>query len=186
MNEVLKTIARRRSVRRFTAEQLRREDVEAVVEAGLCAPSANNAQDCHFTVVQDLEMIARIERWVLEEIGRSGNMALQELVRKDGSSIFRKAPTLIVVSTDTRSRNGVVDAAAATQNMLIAAESLGIASCWIGMVSMLSGSLVVADHARELHLPEGYSPYFGITLGYGDSPRPPAPERGKGRVSFFT
>jgi len=185
MNDVLKIIAQRRSVRRFTAEQLRREDVEAIVEAGLCAPSANNAQDCHCTVVQDSGMIARIEGWVLEEIGRSGNTALQELVRRDGGSIFRKAPTLIVVSTDTRSRNGIVDAAAATQNMLIAAESLGIASCWIGMVSVLSGTTVVADHARELHLPEGYSPHFGITLGYGESSSPPAPARRKDRVSFF-
>ena len=185
MNDVLKTIAQRRSVRRFTAEQLRREDVEAIVEAGLCAPSANNAQDCHFTVVQDSGMIARIESWVLEEIGRSGSTALQELVRRDGSSIFRKAPTLIVVSTDTRSGNGIVDAAAATQNMLIAAESLGIASCWIGMVSVLSGSTVVADHARELHLPEGYSAHFGITLGYRESSRPLAPERRKDRVSFL-
>ena len=92
MNDVLKTIAQRRSVRRFTAEQLRREDVEAIVEAGLCAPSANNAQDCHFTVVQDSGMIARIESWVLEEIGRSGSTALQELVRRDGSSIWSSMP----------------------------------------------------------------------------------------------
>lgn len=71
MNEVLKIISRRGSVRRFKPEQLAKEDVEAIVEAGPCAPSANNAQDCHFTVVQNGGMVARIEKWILEEIGRN-------------------------------------------------------------------------------------------------------------------
>jgi nitroreductase len=186
MNEVLKTITRRRSVRRFRAEQLTRHDLDAIVAAGLCAPSANNAQDWYFTVVQNGAMCAKINRWILDEIESSGNAGLQELVMRGGGTIFRNAPTLIIVSTKKSNQSGIINAAAATENMLIAAESLGIASCWIGMISMLAGSKLADTYAKELHLPDGYMPQNGVTLGYRESPHPPdPPPRRQNLVSYF-
>lgn len=184
MNEVLKAIASRRSVRRFKADQLDRKDLEAIVEAGLCAPSANNAQDCNFTVVQDPEMIAKIDEWIREEIERSGTASLKDLARKEGG-IFRGAPTVVVLSTERGAQSGVANAAAAAENMLIAAESLGISSCWIGMLAVLSKSLRADSYARELCLPGGYAPQTGITLGYRESAVPPPPPRRPDRVSYI-
>jgi nitroreductase len=184
MNEVLATISRRRSIRHFKDEQVKRQDLDAIVEAGLCAPSANNVQNSHFTVIQDKATLEKTNAWVLDEIEKSGNAGLQELVRK-GAGIFRNAPTVIIVSTDRKDRFAVINAAAATENMLIAAESLGIASCWIGMVSILSGSTKSDFYTKELHLPDGYTPQIGITLGYKDASPPPAPKRRENLVSYI-
>jgi nitroreductase len=185
MNEVLKTIIRRRSVRLFKNDPLRLDDVEEIIEAGRYAPSANNSQDWFFTLVQSRAMITRINGWIVAEIDASGNAKLQEMLRRDGGSIFRDAPTLIIISTETKSQLASVNAAAAAENMLIAAESMGIASCWIGLVSLLSGSRLLDSYADELHIPKGYCPQFGITLGYGTGLSPPAPERKRNIVSYI-
>ena len=67
MNEILKTISTRRSIRNFKPEQLKREDVDSIIQAGLYAPSANNTQNWHFTVVQNRAMIEKVNKWILDE-----------------------------------------------------------------------------------------------------------------------
>jgi nitroreductase len=177
VNEVLQTILNRRSVRAFKPGQIKREDVEAIVEAGLYAPSANNTQDWHFTVLQSQELIDKVNLWLLEEVNSSGDPHLQEIAKRNGGHFFRNAPTVIIVSTERNRRFASVNAAAATENMLIASESLGIGSCWIGSVEMLAISKNLDSYVGELRLPEGYAPQFGITLGYAASDSPAAPPR---------
>jgi len=60
MNEVLRTIARRRSSRQFRAEQIKDDELRAILEAGLQAPSGHNDQSWYFTVVQDKRLIDEI------------------------------------------------------------------------------------------------------------------------------
>ena len=169
----------------FKDEQLILEDVDAIIEAGLYAPSANNAQDWHFTVLQNKEMIEKVNRWLLDEVKSNGNPFLQEIVKRNGGHFFRNAPTVVIVSTEKKSRFAMVNAAAATENVLLASESLGIGSCWIGSVELLAISKHVDSYAKELGLPEGYVPQFGITLGYGEGASPIAPERKKNLVSYI-
>jgi nitroreductase len=185
MNEVLRAISSRRSIRQFGDGQLKRDDVNAIIEAGLSAPSANNVQNWHFTVVQNKTVLAKVNKWILDEIENTGNHDLQELVKRGGGSIFRNAPTVVIVSTDAIDQFGIINGAAATENMLLAAESLGIGSCWIGMVGMLAGSKNFDSHAKDLQLPTGYAPQFGITLGYKESESPSAPFRKPNLVSYI-
>jgi nitroreductase len=185
MNEVLNTISSRRSIRLFKPEQIGRQDVDAIIEAGLCAPSANNAQNWHFTVIQNATVLEKVNNWILDEIEKSGNANLQEMVEKGGSSILRNAPTVVIVSTDGKDRFSVINAAAATENMLLAAASLGIGSCWVGMVAILAGSKDCDAYARVLQVPEGYVPQIGITLGYKGSPDPLPPQRKPGLVTYI-
>lgn len=186
VNNVLKTILDRRSIRLFKAEQIKQEDIDSIIEAGLYAPSANNAQDWHFTVLQSKDIIEKVNGWLLDEVENSGNPDLQEIVKGNGGRFFRNAPTVIIVSTDKKYRFGVINASAATENMLIASKSLGIGSCWIGSVEMLSASKHVDFFAKELQLPDGFAPQFGVTLGYGEGASPPVPERRKNCVSYIS
>jgi nitroreductase len=185
LNETLQAISDRRSIRLFKAGQIERKDIDAIVEAGLCAPSANNTQNRHLTVIQNAAMLEKLNRWILDEIEATGNAALQEMVKRGGGSIFRNAPTVILVSTEAKDRFAIVNAAAATENILIAAESLGVGSCWIGMVAILSGSKNAAAYAKELQLPDGYTPQIGVTLGYKEAPNPPPPARKPNLVSHI-
>jgi nitroreductase len=185
VNDTLKVIRNRRSIRSFKKEQLKREDVQLIIEAGLFAPSASNTQNLHYTVIQNQARVEEICKWIVEEVEKSGNEYLKDLVKRSGGVIFRNAPTVIIMSSDGKDRLGVVNAAAATENMLIAAESLGIGSCWIGMVAVLAGSKNIEEYAKTLMLPPGYLPQFGMTLGYKASADPEAPERKPDLVSYI-
>jgi nitroreductase len=79
-------------------------------------------------------MIERIGGWIIAEIELSGNVVLQNSLLQDWGGLFRNAPSLIVISTGSDSRTESIDAAAAAENILIAAESMSLASCWIGTV----------------------------------------------------
>lgn len=90
--------------------------------------------------------------------------------------IFHQAPTVIVVSGAKnvkapielpdqvwKSYSPLADCAAAIQNMLLAAESIGVASCWIGYVNYY---FMLAEAEADLGLPAEYSPLFAVCLGY--------------------
>jgi nitroreductase len=131
-------------------------------------------------------MLGKLNTWVVDEIVSSGVANLQEMVKRGGGSIFRSAPTVIIVSTEVKDRFGIINAAAATENMLIAAESMGIGSCWIGMVAILAGSTNVHTYVKELQLPDGYAPQIGVTLGYKEpSNTPTPPQRKTNLVSYI-
>ena len=68
MNETLKVIRNRRSIRNFMDEQIKKEELDAILEAGLYAPSGMNSQDWHFTVIQNRKMIDTVNEWILPEI----------------------------------------------------------------------------------------------------------------------
>jgi len=68
VNETLKVIRNRRSIRNSKDEQIKEEELAAILEAGLYAPSGMNSQDWHFTVIQNRKMIDTANEWTLPEI----------------------------------------------------------------------------------------------------------------------
>jgi nitroreductase len=89
-------------------------------------------------------------------------------------NLYYKAPTVILVSGKKEAIAPLVDASAAIQNMLIAAESLGIGACWIGFAKFY---FTGPDQYRKLGIPEGYEVLYGVSLGYkpeGPVAKPPA------------
>jgi len=185
MNEVIATLLARRSVRLFKDEKIGKEDLDAILECAVYAPSANNTQNWHFAVIGNNATLGKVNGWILEEINSSGDQKIRNAAANVGASVFRNAPTVIIVSTVKDDRFGIINASAATQNILVAAQSLGIGSCWIGSVGVLANSGRLAEYARELGLPEGYAPYFGITLGYAASSDRPAPPRKAGTINYI-
>jgi nitroreductase len=117
-NSVLDAIKNRRSIVRFETTPIEEEKIQAILEAGRWAPSWLNKQPWRFIVVTDAAIKER----------------LSELVPTVFKLGVREAPVCIVVSVDPDedSFHFIEDGAAATQNMALAAHSLGLASCWIG------------------------------------------------------
>jgi nitroreductase len=79
MNEVLKTIKERRSVRAYTDRQLTRSELDLIIEAGMYAPSAHNEQPWYFTVVQNRELLDEINKKANEIMAKSDNEWLRKL-----------------------------------------------------------------------------------------------------------
>ena len=115
MNEVLKVLKERRSIRAFRPEPLKKEDLDAIVEAGLYAPSAKNLQSTKLVVVRDAAVLARLERLNSRILGTP-----------EGTP-FYGAPEAIVVLSDSEYPNWLQDGSLVMGNLMNAAAALGIA-----------------------------------------------------------
>lgn len=152
-NNTVDTIMNRRSVREYKNTQVSEKDIETIINAGLYAPSGRNLQTWHFTVVQNRDLIDEIE-------------AAVSVVRgvKDFHPFFG-APTVIFISGDKSSDWMREDCAAATENMMLAAHSIGIGSCWVGCCR----STLMGDEEKwreKLGVPEGFQPMYALPIGY--------------------
>jgi nitroreductase len=185
MNKVLETIKSRRSVRLFKPEPLKDADLAAILEAGCYAPSAMNGQSWHFTVVLKKELLAQMSAQVRELIKDIDSPRIQERLKDPNWQAFYHAPALIVVSGRKDAGFHPTDCAAATQNMLLAAASLGIGSCWIGIIAQLFESPQGQQFASELNIPEGYKPLYSVALGYPDGEPPQAAPRKEDAVRYI-
>ena len=185
MNEVVRAILGRRSVRSFKDGQVRGEDLDMILQCACYAPSAMNSQNWHFTAIRDAAVIGKVNGWIVSEIKESGNPSLEGILERSNGNVFRNAPCVVIVSTERADRFGVINASAAMQNMLLAAHSLGVGSCWIGTVGILGTSKRMDHYASELKLPQGYAPSFGVTLGYSASETQEAPPRKSDAVTIL-
>ncbi len=163
MNEVIQAIKSRRSVRKFRPDQISEAELAEIIEAGCYAPTACNEQPWHFSIVQDEEFLRRISELAAEGMKKSSVSWQQNMGANPEFRVTYGAPTLIVVSGRSDATAPRADCAAATQNMLLAAKSLGIGSVWLGLVRYLFAS---APDVALLELPVGYEPLYAAAFGY--------------------
>jgi nitroreductase len=183
MNEVLTIIKSRRSVRNYKQEQISQESLEAIIEAGIYAPTAHNDQPWHFTVIQNHAMLQSINEITKREMANSPVEWIQTMSLNSGFNVTYNAPTLIVVSGRTDAIAWATDCAAAIQNMLIAAESLNIGSVWLGLLRFFFDQ---KDEVQKLGIPEGYTPYYGVAFGYKEKEQATAPKRNMDVVNYIS
>ncbi len=163
MNETLKAIKNRRSVRQFKTEQINKDDLQAILLAAVQAPSGHNDQSCYFTAIQNSELIKELSDGSKIEMQKSPVEWMAHIGKNEKLNIYYNAPTVIIVSTKKDAVTPVADVCAAIQNILIAAESLGIGSCWIGFTSFY---FTGAERNSKIGIPEGYEVHYGVALGY--------------------
>ena len=135
MNEILKAIKNRRSVRSYKSDQIKEEELQAIIEAGIYAPTGHNDQPWHFTVIQNKEKIDYISEKCKDLMKESEIQWIKNMGLNPNVSIPHNAPTLIIVSGRKNAVSPKIDCSAAIENMLIAAQSLNIGSVWLGLLS---------------------------------------------------
>jgi len=179
MNETIRTIRERRSIRAYQPQQVDDNALQQIVLAGQFAPTAMGLQPWHFTVLQHPEKLEQLQRLCKEVFLHSDNAALREAASRDDYHLFYHAPTLILVSGDAQATAPMQDCVLAMENMLLAATSLGISSCWVHSPIMLCGNAEGASAftALELGIPSGYQPYAAAVFGYSAMPLPEAAPR---------
>jgi nitroreductase len=127
----------RRSVREFTREPVTHADVDQLVEAAIQAPSAMNEQPWSFTVVSDKALLSKIsskaKAHMLQEFGEESHLDhFRQTLSDPNFDIFYNAPALIVISAPKKSQWAVEDCAMAAENLMLAAHSMMLGTCWIG------------------------------------------------------
>ena len=183
-NETLKTIKNRRSNRSFQNEQIKTEELEAVLEAGRYAPSAGNQQAWHFTVIQNKDLLDRLSRDGKHEALKLDEEHVQKMAGNEKFHIFYDAPTVIVVSGAEQAMMIESDCGAATQNMLLAAEAIGLGACWVDFVLFAFNLPQGAGYLKELGIPNGYRPYSSVALGYKKIQVLNAPARKQDTINY--
>lgn len=163
MNKVLEVIKSRRSIRKYLPKPLKNKELEAILEAGLYAPSAHNDQPWHFTVIRDKALLERISGLSKELMAKSKLEWMRTMGANKNFDIFYRAPVVVVVSLRKSALSPLVDCSAAIENMLLAAESMDIGSCWIGLARFWFS---MKNEVKILNLPEGYEPCYAVTFGY--------------------
>ena len=185
MNETLKNIRNRRSTRAFLPEQLKDMDMQVILDAGIYAPSASNQQPWHFTVVQNKDLIDRLSVAFKAVAGKSNNEYVRRFADNEKFHVFYNAPTVVLVSGDENNNYASVDCGAAVENILIAAESLEIGSCWIGLIAILLNSEEGIEFVKELGIPEGFKQIHAVCLGHKKVKVTNAPVRKENTVNYI-
>lgn len=184
VNDTLRVIKQRRSVRSYKKEQIKEEELQAILEAGMYAPYAWD--QAYFTVVQNKDLLDRLNLAAKEAAKQMELEHLRELGSNEEFNCLYDAPTMIIVSGSEQAPIPIeADCAAATQNLLLAAESLGIGSCWIFFVMMAFYSPHSLELWKELKIPEGYKPYYAAVFGYKENSPVNISDRKLGLVTYI-
>lgn len=156
-------LARRYSTRGFTGEKITEEEIDAILEAGLQAPTATNRREIHFTVLPGEDArLAAIE----EEKNRQRNLQPEK-------NFYYSAPTVILLSGESGFRWSEIDAGIAVQSMALRATELGLGSLIIGCIHDALHGERAEQFARELAFPKGYDFKIAIAVGHGCAPKAP-------------
>lgn len=184
-NETVTSVLNRRSTRVYAPEQIKDEELETIIQAGLYAPSAHNDQSWHFTVIQSKEIIDLLSAETKAVLGKSGDAYGEKFAKSEKFHVFYNAPTVILVSGRKDALVPEIDCSAAIENMLIAAESINIGTCWIGFVAYLFKSTDGDELRKKLNIPEGYEPFNAVSVGYKKIIQSKAPKRRENTVSYI-
>lgn len=187
-NKVMETILHRRAIRRFEERQVEESALEQILAAGLYAPSAGGRQGVLFVVCQDREVNERLGK--IKRRNSSPRMATAaSYVSKEQPSIaddpnlknaFYDAPTVITMFAPKKFLFSAEDCAAAAENMMLAADSLGVGSCYIGQGWTAFADPFGHEVLQNWNIRTDYYAVMQLLLGYprkGDSHPAPKPRK---------
>ena len=184
MNEVIRNILGRRSIRKYRTDPVPPAVLEEIVQAGLYAPSARGLQPWHLTVVSGREPLARLTAEIKAATLRMNNH-YAAMVSKEGYVVGYGAPTLVIVSGNAvESPMAQNDCALVLGTMFLAAHSLGVGSCWINQLGILSDEPGFRAVLDTFGVPSRNTVFGCASLGYADGPHPSAPPRRGGAVNY--
>jgi nitroreductase len=167
---VVETIMTRRSVRNYTTEAVDREQMAKILECGIYAPSAMNMQPWAVRVVDAPDFIEGVTNIAVEQ-----NPQLKE--QEGFRNFFRNAPTVAFIACPVESYSGEYDCGLLSENMMLAAWSMGVGSCCLGSVVPVMNSEAAKPYLDRLQLPEGYKLQVAIAFGYPEPNSTKEPER---------
>lgn len=163
MNETIKAILERQTIRSYKTEQITDEQLDLICKAAKMAPSGRNMQPCHVRFVQNREMLDEMNRDFKELVGYD----TPAYTRWDVNPVYHNAPTFAVIFAESES---YTDAGIMCENICIAAQSLGLGTCIIASVGALfvEGSENGSKWKKAWDIPESYKFLIAVSIGYPD------------------
>ena len=171
-NEVLNAIKTRRSIRKYKAEQITDEQLDAILEAGTYAATGMGKQSPVIVVVQKPELIAKLSKMNAAVMGTT-------------SDPFYGAPTVLIVLADPERGTYVEDGSLVMGNLMLAAHSLGLGSCWIHRAKETFEREEGKAILKELGIEGDYEGIGNCVIGYAKEPAKDAAPRKTDYVHYI-
>lgn len=165
MNQFLEIIKTRRSCRHYKAEQTTDQELSEILEAGTYAPTGHGKQDPVIVAVQNTALKSRLAKLNAQIMGTDNNP-------------YYDAPTYVLVFASKDNANAFQDGSCVLENMMLAAHSIGLGTCWINREYQMFLTEEGKSIMKELHLSESLIGIGALSLGYPSrQPRPAAPRK---------
>lgn len=171
MNETIKNMIERRSVRSYSSKRVPKEILEQILEAGKYAPSGMNRQPTVMVVIEDNDRI-------------SGLSMMNAAIMGSDTDPFYGACTIVAVLADSTAPTYIEDGSLVLGNLMNAAHSLGVDSCWVHRAREMYETEDGKALKRRWGLDDKYVGIGHCILGYSDKPVPEAAPRRIGRVIY--
>lgn len=174
MQDLIEFIKSRRTIRKYKPEQIKEEELQKIIEAGLYAPNAGSQQKAKFLVIQDKEVLQKLGVINRLAFGRA-NSDKVHYVSKNQPSIadtdniksgFYDAPTVILIFTPKDWYYPAEDCSAAAESMMLEAWSLGIGSCFVSRADETFATEYGKEILKKAGLEENIEAKVLLTLGY--------------------
>lgn len=177
-NPVTQAIMARRSIRKYLDKPVEHEKLAYLVECGINAPSGSNRQPWVLRVVENQELLAQVNNVFKQQNAK-------QVARDKGfKNLFRNAPNIILVCTPAKG-GGEIDAGMLGQNIMLAAQSIGLGTCCLGGIVRFIQSDPKTEFFREaLGIPIDYKINYILAVGYPDE-TPEAKPRDPSKVMFI-
>ena len=169
MNEAMKNLLERRSVRGYKKDLVPADVLDEILEAGKYAPSGMGQQKTLMVVTQDPELVAKLYRMNADVMGAK-------------SDPFYGAPTVVIVFADSEQGTCVENGSLVMGNLMNAAHAVGVDSCWIHRAREVFDSEEGKALKAEWGVPESYIGIGHCVLGYRSGEYPEAKARKDGFV----
>ena len=157
MNEVIKAIKERRSVKSYKSDPVPTELLDAILEAGTYAPTGRNMQSPIMIAVTDKALRDKLASLNAAVMGMDGDP-------------FYGAPAVIVVFADRRRMTYLYDGSLVMENLMLAAHSLGLGSCWIHRAKEVFDSEEGKEILKSLGIEGDYEGIGNCIIGYTHTP----------------
>jgi len=166
MTETLMNIKKRYSCRAFKSAPLGENQMKELVEAALAAPSARNLQPWHIIVVTNKKQIEELDAEGMKELSTLEDKAMYNLMQERGGNLFYNAPFLMIILAEEASKWATLDCGIQCQNVTLAAESMGLGSCILGLASIPFEGKNGTELQKRFKFPEGYK--FAVAVAVGE------------------
>lgn len=173
MNEVLENIRNRRSIRKYKEDMVSKEIIEKIVEAGTYAPTGMNKQTPIIIAVTNKELRDKMSKLNAKVMGR------------EETDPFYGAPVVLVVLASKEYHTYIYDGSLVMQNLMLAANSLGVGSCWIHRAKEVFESEEGKAILKDLGIEGEYEGIGNCVIGYADGEVREASPRKEGYVYYI-
>jgi len=186
VNNIIENILTRRSIRTFKEDQISEDDLNTILVAGSYAPNGMGTQNWNFIAIQNVTTLKKVNEAIRQALlsipvvpeTHPYVVSLIEKANDENANFLYYAPTFIIISNLKDDGNSMPDSALAIGNMMLAAHSLGIGSCWLNQLPGLTHMPLIRELLTDLDVPTNHIVYGSVVMGYtAEEPKPAVPRK---------